>query len=116
MTFDENDPALMAELAEIGWEEDGPPSAAAGVASVPKGHRERRDPPPAAGRGRRKAGEEEVSEAPSRPQGGNELLRSLGMSLNSMGDTEVCGILYKARAGDADETAFLGGWGRGGRC
>lgn len=90
MAFDENDPALMAELAELGWGDDGSAGAGGGggghvtatTAGPPAGHRPR--PEAAAPTGGRLA-----ASAPPRQQSGNELLRSLGLSLNSLGEPEV---------------------------
>lgn len=95
MAFDENDPSLMAELAELGWGEDGSSGGGGGggggtVAAIgkpPAGHRPRpAAAPPAPTMGR---GGLEASGPPSRQGSGNELLRSLGLSLNSVGDPEV---------------------------
>ncbi|CAN0148881.1 unnamed protein product [Scytosiphon promiscuus] len=89
MTFDENDPALMAELAELGWGGDESSSGGGGgrgggggatAARPPRGHRPR---PDMAG------GREDSSGGPARQHSGNELLRSLGLSLNSLGDPEL---------------------------
>lgn len=84
VAFDENDPKLMAELAELGWE-DNSGGAATTAKMPPAGHRPRPDAPQA----RRGSGEAEPSGAPGRQQSGNELLRSLGLSLNSIGEPEV---------------------------
>ena len=92
MTFDENDPALMAELAELGWEEDDA-GGGGGVASVAAGHRPRPNAPTRGRGGEGQTSDEPrgggASAAPAQHQGGNELLRSLGLSLNSIGDAEV---------------------------
>lgn len=86
MAFDENDPALMAELAELGWGGDdsagGGGNVAATTAGPPAGHRPRPGAAPTTG-GRL------APSCPPRQQSGNELLRSLGLSLNSLGDPEV---------------------------
>lgn len=90
MAFDENDPALMTELAELGWGGDDSAGGGAGnvmaaTAGPPAGHRPRPGPAPATGGGLA------ASAPPHRQQSGNELLRSLGLSLNSLGDQEVRG-------------------------
>ena len=90
IAFDENDPSLMAELAELGWDDNGSGgggsgsgrSAKAGVAKLPAGHR----PLPASSA---RVDAEGTSGAPQRGQSGNDLLRSLGLSLNSLGEPEV---------------------------
>lgn len=88
MAFDENDPALMAELAELGWgEADSSGNVAAAAGRPPAGHRPRpAAAPPAPTRGGRGL---EASGPPSRQGSGNELLQSLGLSLNSVGEPEV---------------------------
>ncbi len=103
MAFDENDPSLMAELAELGWGDDssGGGNVTATRAGPPAGHR----PPPAAAAPARGRGGLAASAPPRREQSGNELLRSLGLSLNSLGDPEVSARM-KVRTG-------VGG---GGRC
>ena len=88
MAFDENDPSLMAELAELGWGGDdsagggGGGTATATTAGPPAGHRPRPGAAPTAGGGLAASG-------PPRQQSGNELLRTLGLSLNSLGEPEV---------------------------
>ncbi|CBN76476.1 hypothetical protein Esi_0000_0063 [Ectocarpus siliculosus] len=87
VAFDENDPSLMAELAELGWGGDDSAGAAAGggatVARPPAGHRPRPDAAPGGDGGLG------PSAAPRREASGNDLLRSLGLSLNSLGDQEL---------------------------
>ncbi|CAN0261181.1 unnamed protein product, partial [Hapterophycus canaliculatus] len=89
IAFDENDPALMAELAELGWGEDESRSGGGargargggGIATArpPGGHRPR--PDIAEGRG--------ASGGLQRQSSGNDLLRSLGLSLNSLAEPEL---------------------------
>lgn len=87
IAFDENDPSLMAELAELGWggDDSAGPGAGGGatVARPPAGHRPRPDAAPGVNGG------SGPSAAPRREASGNDLLRSLGLSLNSLGDQEV---------------------------
>ncbi|CAM9879255.1 unnamed protein product, partial [Ectocarpus sp. 4 AP-2014] len=87
IAFDENDPSLMAELAELGWggDDSAGPGAGGGatVARPPAGHRPRPDAAPGG------YGGLGPSAAPRREASGNDLLRSLGLSLNSLGDQEL---------------------------
>lgn len=83
MAFDENDPALMAELAELGWGGDDSSASGGGVVATarpPGGHRPRPD---------MAEGRDLPGGGPQRQASGNELLRSLGLSLNSLGEPEV---------------------------
>lgn len=77
MAFDENDPSLMSELAELGFDDD----EMIGVANVSAGHRAR--PVSSAG----------GSDAHLGAQDPGDLLKSLGVSLNSIGGDMVSFIL-----------------------
>lgn len=87
MAFDENDPNLMAELAELGFD-DG---EVIGMAKAPVGHRPRPVPAPAAG----------ASGALLEAQDPGDLLKSLGVSLNSIGGEMVgfLGLFRKSNCG-----------------
>lgn len=90
IAFDENDPALMDELAELGWSDDDDDNTKPSAAKTANIHADHR-PIPGAPAPALPAGAREGGGPRRQPSGNEQMLRSLGLSLESVGDPEVRG-------------------------